>query len=140
MARNAPAAEILTLSLPANPETGRIFRNQPCASRIQQLEGDSMTFDFGPWLGSADMVFVDGCHTDPHVRKDTESALQLRSPGGWVLWHDVEADCPDVIRALLDRRDEQIRWIRGTRYALLGTYRGPAGNAPGRVVVTPYVS
>lgn len=123
--RHAPAAEIFTLSLPDNPATGRIFRGQPWASRIHQLEGDSLTFDYSRWAGSMDLVFVDGCHTLPHVAIDTRNALQLCSPQGWIVWHDVAADCPDVIRTLLALNPRPL-WIKDTRYAV----RHPAGSAP----------
>lgn len=122
---HAPQARVLTFSLPDNPETGRIFHHQSWAERITQLEGDSLDFDFAPWFGTADLVFVDGCHELPHVEFDTLNALKLVKPGGWILWHDVEADCPDVIRTIM-KHAPPARWIAGTRYALDRTSSTPA--------------
>ena len=132
IALHAPASEVFTFSLPNNPETGRIFHHQPWAGRITQLEGDSLDFDFSPWFGTADLVFVDGCHELPHVELDTLNALRLVKPGGMVLWHDVEADCPDVIRTT-QRHAPGARWIAHTRYAvdLAPSPSSAAGLAPG---------
>jgi predicted O-methyltransferase YrrM len=117
-AMNAPGAEIFTLSLPENPETGRIFKHQPWAARIHQLEGDSISFDYAPWYGQMDFVFVDGCHESPIVDQDTREAFRLVSPAGWIIWHDVDMDAPDVLRCLSAVPQRNIAWIKGTRYAL----------------------
>lgn len=119
LAQNLPKARFHTLSLPGNPATGRLFHHRPCRDRITQLEGDSATFDYTAWYGRMDFVLVDGCHESPLVDRDTVEALRLRSPRGWILWHDVAADCPDVIRALRHIGDPRIRWIRDSRYAVL---------------------
>jgi hypothetical protein len=115
---NAPGAEIFTLSLPRNPATGHIFKRQPWAACIRQLEGDSMSFDYAPWRGRMDFVFVDGCHESPIVDHDTREAFRLVSPAGWIVWHDVDMDSPDVLRCLSAASQRNIAWIKGTRYAL----------------------
>ncbi|MEY4941350.1 MAG: hypothetical protein RIQ93_3085 [Verrucomicrobiota bacterium] len=117
-ALNAPEARILTLSLPANPATGWIFHGQPWTAQIQQLEGDSATFDYTPWHRQMDFVFVDGWHKSPIVEKDTANAFKLVSPTGWIVWHDVDADTPDVLRCLGASAQSDIAWIKGTRYAI----------------------
>jgi hypothetical protein len=56
--------------------------------RIQQVYGDSATFDFQTFEGRCDLVFVDGSHAYDYVRKDTETALRLCARPGVILWHD----------------------------------------------------
>ena len=38
------------------------FYAHECRRKIRQLKGDSPQFNFGPYLGNMDMVFVDGGH------------------------------------------------------------------------------
>ncbi len=69
--------------------SGYRFLNTPEAKHIKQLYGDSANFDFSPYAGQMDMVFIDGSHALPYVKTDTESALQLiKKSGGWIVWHD----------------------------------------------------
>jgi hypothetical protein len=117
-ALHAPLAEIFTLSLPGNPATGRLFHGQTWAQQIRQLEGDSREFDYTPWHGKMDFVFVDGWHKSPIVEMDTAAAFRLVSPTGWIAWHDVSTDTPDVVRTLCEVPTPGIEWLRGTRYAL----------------------
>jgi predicted O-methyltransferase YrrM len=85
--------------------------------KVEQLFGDSKTFDFSPWAGTCDVVFVDGSHAYSYVVHDTQKALELVRPGGLVLWHDYAGPrhCPDVFRALneLAARIPLVR-IKGT--------------------------
>lgn len=70
-------------------ESGKRFKNTPYADRITQLWGDSATFDYTPYIGKMDLVFVDGAHSFEYVKKDTDTALSLLKPeGGIILWHD----------------------------------------------------
>lgn len=68
--------------------------------RIVQLYGDSKQFDETPYVGSCDVVFVDGSHAYSYVVSDTAKALLMVRPGGLVLWHDYSPECPGVFRAL----------------------------------------
>lgn len=107
MALNAPEAQIYTLDLPAaelsntkmkiereeeayvnKVQSGARFVGHPAAARIQQLYGDSATFDFSPYYGTVDLMFVDGSHAYEYVISDTENALKLVKKGGVILWHD----------------------------------------------------
>ena len=83
VARNNPKMELYTLDLPsaeavdeaalellpsdrgfvASWDVGRAFNGTPEEPRIQQLFGDSATFDFSPYWGKVDLVFVDGAHS-----------------------------------------------------------------------------
>lgn len=88
-------------------------------SRIIQHYGDSRTFDYAPYAGRAQFVFVDGCHHEEFAASDSENALRLVAPGGAVLWHDYADYAPGVMRAL-DRLAERVRlWhIAGTSLVL----------------------
>ena len=108
LARNAPGALIVTLTIApdaalavapgdatedveaarAEAFSGFYYEGAACAGRIEQLIGDSMTFDETPYLDSCDLVFVDGGHARSHVENDTKKALRMVKPGGWVAWHD----------------------------------------------------
>lgn len=105
-----PDAKIITLDLPANEETkyelapyeqqyvekkisGERFVNadkelKTFAKKIEQVYGDSATYDWSEFYGKADLVFVDGSHAYDYVVSDTETALKLIRPGGTILWHD----------------------------------------------------
>lgn len=63
-------------------------RYQKNTDKIIQLYGDSATFDFNPYYGKIDFVFVDGAHSAPYVLNDTEIAFKLIKDGGIILWHD----------------------------------------------------
>lgn len=64
------------------------FQGTSYADRIQQLLGDTQTFDFTPYYGKVDLVFVDGCHHYEFVLRDSKNALKMMSPNGIVVWHD----------------------------------------------------
>lgn len=69
--------------------SGTRFSSSPLARNITQLYGDSATFDYSPYEGKMDVVFVDGAHSYDYVKSDTEVALRLLKPeGGLILWHD----------------------------------------------------
>ncbi len=106
LARSCPQAQLYTLDLP-DPETrkqtaleftdeylferwdrGVAFRDQPEAKRIQCLQGDSAKFDFSPYAGRMDVIFIDASHSYSYVKADTEAALKMLSPDGAILWHD----------------------------------------------------
>ena len=65
------------------------FAGTPWQARIQTLFGDSATFDFSPWFGRMDFVFIDGAHTYEYVLSDTDRAMRLlRNRKGIIAWHD----------------------------------------------------
>lgn len=108
MAMNLPAqGQLFTLNLPPGRDaneagertvdstlnlkvtSGQRFLCTPEAARIEQVFGDSATFDFRPYAGSMDLVFIDGSHTRAYAENDTEIARRLVKPaGGWIVWHD----------------------------------------------------
>lgn len=123
-ALNAPKdAMIYTLDLPpvgregainaTNQADGRIisesltgceYKGSDVEPKIEQLFGDSRTFDFSPYHGKMDLVYVDGAHDYEAVRRDSEEALRMLSPGGYALWDEFcnYGDYNDVTRAVLD--------------------------------------
>lgn len=137
MARQAPEARIDTLDLgneaPSLGEQrgqppwtdlstiGAAFRGTEHAERITQHFGDSARFDFAPFAGAIDLVFVDGAHTYEYVRSDSRAALAMLAPGGAIVWDDCNALSPGVARALVElrRAGEPVHRIVGTRFALL---------------------
>jgi predicted O-methyltransferase YrrM len=40
-----------------------------------------------------DLVFIDGSHDAPSVRRDIELSLAVLQPGGLLAFHDYERDC-----------------------------------------------
>lgn len=109
LAANSPGdAQVFTLDLPASavstavspihrheiqyadkPVSGARYRGTDLESRIVSLEGDSGTFDYSPYLGQIDFVFIDASHTFDYVVNDSLVALRLlRSSGGMIVWHD----------------------------------------------------
>ncbi len=83
--------------------------------RIHQLFGDSQTYDFMPYHGSVDLVFVDGCHHYEFVHRDSLNAIRMISPNGVIVWHDYASYAPGVVRALNELNNEySLRHITGT--------------------------
>ncbi|MCO5061963.1 MAG: class I SAM-dependent methyltransferase [Kiritimatiellae bacterium] len=84
--------------------SGARFSGSPWAKNITQLYGDSATFDFSPYEGKMDVVFVDGAHSYDYVKSDTAVALRLLKPeGGLIMWHDYGSPYwKDLTRSLND--------------------------------------
>jgi hypothetical protein len=105
-------------------ESGSRYRNTDVASRIEQLYGDSGTFDFGAYYDRIDFVFVDGSHTYEYVINDSLHAMRmLRAGKGLVVWHDYSR-WDGVTRALNELRQKEpffagLSWIAGTSLAVL---------------------
>jgi predicted O-methyltransferase YrrM len=137
LAQSAPEAEVLTLDLPDSAVAhdasdagemenlhrggvGSRFSGTAESARITQLRGDSTTFDFSPYTGSVDLVFVDACHDYPYVRADSQTALRLVSPGGVVMWHDYQRGWPGVVRAVDEvTAGRDVHHVAGTDFAVV---------------------
>jgi len=100
-------------------QPGIKFQNTPYAERIQQLYGDSQRFDFSPFYGKVDCVFVDANHHYESVLRDSMNAFKMIKPDGVVIWHDYAPYAPGVIRALdmVSQRFPLIH-IKGTSLAV----------------------
>jgi predicted O-methyltransferase YrrM len=123
-ALNAPAeARIYTLDLPPDDresartrtnssdaniitesQTGCEYRGSDVEHKITQLYGDSSSFDFSPYFGKMDLVYVDGAHHYDAVKRDSENAIRMVRDGGYVLWDEFcnYGDYNDVTRAVMD--------------------------------------
>jgi predicted O-methyltransferase YrrM len=103
------------------PNPGRYFKDKDVATKIVQLFGDSTCFDFSPWYGKVDLVFVDGGHDYRTARSDTEKALRMVAPGGVIIWDNFAqyGAYNDVTRAVLDAiPSEQVIQIEETELAV----------------------
>jgi predicted O-methyltransferase YrrM len=126
LARNCPSeARIMTLDLPqdvVNHTIGEFFLQTSEREKIEQLVGDSSSFDFSPWYGQCDFVWVDGCHDYPFVVKDSQEAIKLCKPGGFVGWHDYRhsAKWSGVTRCVRELATHyQVKHVKGTTIACL---------------------
>jgi predicted O-methyltransferase YrrM len=117
LAAAVPEAELFTIDLPedqiaayhgASSSTfafagvGSVYKGTSASARITQLFGDTRTFDFTPWRGSIDMVVVDADHAYEPAFADSNSALELLSPSGMIVWDDYGPFWPSVRRAVRD--------------------------------------
>jgi hypothetical protein len=138
LARNKPDVRVYTLDLPdvaaasqvklelTDPgyfkswNRGAKFRGTPEQDRITQLYGDSATFDFSPYRGSIDLVFIDASHSYSYVKSDTTAALEMVSEQGTIVWDDYTY-YPGIfacLNELAPELDRPIVHILGTRLAI----------------------
>ncbi|MGI9179346.1 MAG: class I SAM-dependent methyltransferase [Longimicrobiaceae bacterium] len=128
-----PRTDLAATALPVEPseriyiekdESGARYRGSGYESKITQLYGDSALFDFSPFRGSIDFVFIDGSHAYEYVLTDSRNALRMLSgTGGIILWHDY-GGWDGVTRALNELYHGQsefggLRRLAGTSLALL---------------------
>jgi len=138
LAHNNPDARVFTLDLPTldavnhlryevtGPEyfvawdRGARFLGTPEADRITQLFGDSATFDFSPYHGKMDLVFIDGSHSLNYVKSDTEAAFSMLSDRGTIVWDDYlyYPGIYKVVNELTPLVDRPVFHIVGTRLAV----------------------
>jgi predicted O-methyltransferase YrrM len=149
MAINTPAeTEVFTLDIdPADRAThqtglgvgtfpeftvGSAYRGAPAAEKIQQFLGSSRTFDFTPFYGTIDLVFVDADHTYEFVKADTATAFKLLRPGGIIIWDDYRweprfPECAGVTRCLNELAlGKPVFQLDGARFAIYVDANGPA--------------
>lgn len=130
LAANSPHdCHVLTLDLEPDHvahQIGEAFQRNdgiPESNKITQLYGDSRTFNFSPYYGLCDFVWVDACHDYEYVISDTNNALKLLRPGGWIGWHDYRhtAWWSGVTRCVrqLSKKYSGIQHLRGTTIAVM---------------------
>jgi len=110
-----------------------LYSGTPAEAKVRQLFQDSATLDTGPFRRRMDLIFIDGGHSYPYVKSDSEKALEMIAPGGIILWHDYRGnrvkETRGVFRYLNElSRTRPLRVLQGTS---LVVYREPAGE--GRV-------
>jgi hypothetical protein len=120
---------VFTLNLPLEKDRGHSqdvpvghhFKGRHDSTRIVQLWGDSTRFDFSPYYGKCQSVFVDGDHFEPGVGRDCETALRLVDRrDGVVLWHDaLRYDVQRVLPRMAREEPLPIHLIAGTNLAVL---------------------
>ncbi len=128
---NSSQSQIHTIDLPGGTENspggnepGYLFHGRQLGGKIRQLYGNTLTFDFSPWWGRQDFVFVDAGHSYQNALADSKTALQLvEGREGAVIWHDY-AVMPGVTKAVEEVREHvespaEFVWIEGTSLALL---------------------
>ncbi|MDP2712951.1 MAG: class I SAM-dependent methyltransferase [Solirubrobacteraceae bacterium] len=105
---------------------GEAFAGTSVAGAITQHLGDSAAFDFTPFRGTMDLVFVDGAHTADYVRGDSQAALSMLAPGGTIVWDDCHLYHPGVSQGLtsLLAAGHPVRRLETTRFAILRTSGG----------------
>jgi predicted O-methyltransferase YrrM len=134
LAEAAPdSAEVFTLDLPESmfdatqgPEAfsgarvGERYKDSPSAGKIHQIRADATTFDFSPYFGSIDLVFVDAAHDYPHGLTDTKNALKIVRPGGFIIWHDFEPYWSGLVQAIVEATiGLPLQRLAGTSFAVL---------------------
>ncbi|MDD4973011.1 MAG: class I SAM-dependent methyltransferase [Bacteriovorax sp.] len=86
---------------------------------VHRLSGDSLKFDFSPYFGKIDFIFIDACHSESAVRKDTENALKMLSKTGVIVWHDFNPEHLGVFNFLHELSKElSIYSIKNTALAV----------------------
>jgi len=100
----------------------RVYRNTPAEQKIKDLFGDSREFDFAPYYGKIDLVYIDGNHSYDYVKSDTEQALKMVRENGVIVWHDYDfITHSDVFRYLNElSKTLPIYSIANSRFAIYG--------------------
>jgi predicted O-methyltransferase YrrM len=123
-AANCPEATVYTLDLPDVPPeyiARRQYKSRPEGERVVELFGDSLQFDFSPYEGAMDVVYVDGAHDWQTVEADTQNALKMVRRDGLIIWHDYGrrgCDVTDYLETLDRELGGALRWVRGTSLAV----------------------
>jgi predicted O-methyltransferase YrrM len=101
-----------------NTRTGSYFEGRDVT--IEQLWGDTATFDYSVLGGPVDLIFIDAAHDYENKRRDCENAFQLLAGGGVVLWHNyADVCCPEVTKCLTEvAATRRIYQLRNTNLAV----------------------
>ena len=121
LAANSPeGATVFTLDLPredlegarfkvldgentfvSKKDSSRYFSGTPYSGKVVQLFGDSATFDYSPYLGTMDFIFIDASHGYDAVLNDSRRAMEmLRGGHGIILWDDYDEWYEGLTRAV----------------------------------------
>lgn len=114
--------DILVMQLSQDNIAKRFYKKHPLSSKVVELFGDSSKFDFSPYYGKIDLVFIDGNHSTEFVRKDSENAFKLVSENGLIVWHDfdyiIHKDVFTYLKSL--SKVHPIYSVLNTRFAIYG--------------------
>ena len=99
-----PADAVLTKKHFCN-ESRLAFLGTRFASRITQLYGNSNVFDFSPYAGQMDMLYIDGGHDLETLTNDTLNSFRMLSPDrcACVAWHDYGNPAYPQVAEYLDK-------------------------------------
>jgi len=109
-------APLTDIHLTSRPD----FSGKEVAHKITTLTGNSISFDFSPWVRSVDMVFIDGGHDLVTVRSDSENAFAMARESGpaCVAWHDYgNPEYPDLTQ-YLDSLPEELLHVEDSMLCL----------------------
>ncbi len=79
---------------------GEAFLNSPIRQQIVQIRADSMKFRAEQVVPEVDLAYVDGGHSLPVIKQDTENAFRILSPTGTIIWDDYLHLYPGVVKFL----------------------------------------
>jgi predicted O-methyltransferase YrrM len=140
LADSAPDAVVHTIDLPDNEFTwdpwiaqrvGETFRSDAkYAKQIVQHRANTRRFEFTPFHGQCQLVFIDASHQYEDVLLDSEVALKLLSPTGLLVWDDYQAGTPGVVRALNELAGRGVQIVRLARSRLAVHRRTPFDSLP----------
>ena len=114
--------DVLVMQLSQASIAKRFYKNHPLSHKVVELFGDSSAFDFSPYYGKIDLVFIDGNHSMEFIKKDSANAFKMLSDNGLIIWHDfdyiIHKDVFNFLRAL--SKDDPIYSVPNTRFAVFG--------------------
>ena len=112
--------DLLVVQLSKENIDKRLYQGHPCGKKVTELFVDSLSFDFSPYYGKMDFIFIDGCHALPYVHSDTNNAFKMLSARGMVVWHDFDYIIHRDVFKYLNRlvKTHKIYSIPNTRFAL----------------------
>lgn len=110
---NLSREEILSLGYPQEYADLHCFFSEKLHN-VTQLWGNSNHFDFSPYFGQYDLIFVDGDHHAEAVCRDTRTAFKLRrNEQSIIVWHDYALDTEtirwSVLSGILEGCPEECR-------------------------------
>lgn len=114
--------DLMVVELSKKNIANRVYKKDPMGRKIIELFGDSEKFDFSPYYGKMDLIFIDGNHSHQYVKSDTENAFKMLSPNGVILWHDFDYIIHRDVFKFLNNLSKQhkIYSIPRTRFAVYG--------------------
>jgi hypothetical protein len=108
----------------------RAYEGQPEQERIIQHLGDSATFEFAPFYGTCQLVYVDGAHSHEYVEHDTREALRMVADPGAVIWDDYWRQVPDVAHYLNSHPKQNMFRLPGSRLLIWLSDKALTGIVP----------
>jgi predicted O-methyltransferase YrrM len=95
-----PAKDLAGTSV-ADADIGSRFKGRSeYAGRIVQHRSRSLAFDYAPFEGRIDLVYVDGSHKFEDVLHDSRMGARMLSPTGVMIWDDYAVGSIPVAAAL----------------------------------------